>query len=73
MFTLVGSGHKTIADSRQPMGKSIPKNAKWIKDSVASVDPDNNLVTTSAGLQVNIRLYFYVEPLVCCRTVISLK
>lgn len=52
MFTLVGSGHKSLAQTRQPMGKSIPTGAKWIKDSVVAVEPNSNLVTTSTGLKV---------------------
>ena len=54
MFTLVGSGHKTVSQSSLPMGKSIPKGAKWIKDSVTDVEPENKMVATAEGLKVRI-------------------
>lgn len=53
MWTLVGSGHKTFEQSGQPMGKTLPKGAEWIKDSVALVQPENNLVKTANGLEVS--------------------
>ncbi|XP_067929168.1 sulfide:quinone oxidoreductase, mitochondrial-like [Watersipora subatra] len=52
MFTLVGSGHKSLTQAARPMGKSLPRDAKWIKDSVASVEPDSNTVVTSSGLKL---------------------
>lgn len=53
MWTLVGSGHKTFADSSLPMAKAIPKGAEWIKDSAATIDPEKNMVTTANGLELN--------------------
>lgn len=32
-----------------PMSDVLPKDAKWIKDSVAEFDPKNNTVTTNGG------------------------
>lgn len=52
MWTLVGSGHKTFAQTALPMAKAIPKGANWIKDSAATIDPEKNLVTTENGLEV---------------------
>lgn len=34
------------------MTKAIPKGTDWIKDSVISVEPALNLVTTTSGMQV---------------------
>lgn len=52
MWTLVGSGHKKFTDTCMPMSQAIPKGANWIKDSVAEVQPDKNLVITAGGLEV---------------------
>lgn len=30
----------------------LPKKAKWIQDSVASFDPENNKVTTKCGTSI---------------------
>lgn len=52
MFTLVGSGHKTFAQTHQPMGQTLPKGATWVKDKAQSITPEQNLVTTANGVEV---------------------
>ncbi|XP_015183182.1 PREDICTED: sulfide:quinone oxidoreductase, mitochondrial isoform X4 [Polistes dominula] len=49
LFTLVGGGIGSYNYSKKPMKKVLPKNAKWIKDSVIGFDPENNQITTSNG------------------------
>lgn len=49
LFTLAGGGLKTIAQSYKKMSDVLPKDAKWIRDSVAQFDPKNNTVTTTLG------------------------
>lgn len=34
----------------------IPDNAKWIKQSVAEIDPENNLVSLENGEKVSVKL-----------------
>ncbi|XP_012274037.1 sulfide:quinone oxidoreductase, mitochondrial [Orussus abietinus] len=49
MFTLIGGGIKHFKSSHRPMASVLPKEAKWIKDSVMSFEPECNKVTTSNG------------------------
>ena len=52
MWTLVGGGQKTLDQSGRPMSEVLPKNADWIKDSVATFDPENNTITTKEGKEI---------------------
>ena len=36
MWTLVGGGVKNLSQSGRPMDSLLPKEAKWLKDSVAT-------------------------------------
>lgn len=49
LFTLVGCGIGSYNYSKKPMKSVLPKNAKWIKDSVIGFDPENNQITTNNG------------------------
>ena len=53
MWTLVGGGVKTLAQSGRPMESLLPKGANWLKDSVASFEPTNNRLVTEGGDVVN--------------------
>ncbi len=52
-FTLVASGiyHPDHVISYEK--DLIPSSCKWLKDSVTSVDPDNNKITTKANGEIN--------------------
>ena len=52
MWTLVGGGMKSLKDSSKPMSQVLPKNAVWIKDSVASFEPRENVVSLRNGEKV---------------------
>ncbi|XP_058821575.1 sulfide:quinone oxidoreductase, mitochondrial [Topomyia yanbarensis] len=56
MFTLIGGGIKTLADSFQPMGKVLPTLAKWLQDSAAKFEPEKNTVYTSNGDKIEYEL-----------------
>lgn len=49
MFTLIGGGMKTLKDSWHSMESCITPKAKWIRDSAAAFDPQNNEVITANG------------------------
>jgi len=49
MFTLVGGGMKTLANSGRPMASVLPSEARWVKDEVTKFDPKSNSVTTKNG------------------------
>ena len=48
----VAAGVETIADMVKDNKDFIADDVNWIKDEVASYDPDNNTVTTRAGKKV---------------------
>lgn len=52
MFTLIGGGTYKLSDSCRAMKDVLPKKAKWIQDSVACFDPENNKVTTKCGSSI---------------------
>ena len=49
IWTLVGAGVFPKEVSERMEADYIPPGAEWIKDSVASFDPDNNSVTLASG------------------------
>ena len=57
LWTLVGGGVKTLAQSGRPMESLLPKGANWLKDSVAGYDPENNRLVTESGDVVNYELF----------------
>ena len=52
IWTLVGGGVFDRDVSKRPTADFIPAGATWIKDKVASFDPDNNSVTLAGGDKV---------------------
>lgn len=53
LWTFVGSGLKTLDESKRAMKEVMPENAQWIKDSVASFNPDKNAVVLANGEAVS--------------------
>uniref|UniRef100_U5ER07 Sulfide:quinone oxidoreductase, mitochondrial n=1 Tax=Corethrella appendiculata TaxID=1370023 RepID=U5ER07_9DIPT len=49
MFTMIGGGMKKLNESYRPMKLVLPALAKWLKDSAAKFEPENNCVYTKAG------------------------
>ncbi|XP_059473786.1 sulfide:quinone oxidoreductase, mitochondrial [Neocloeon triangulifer] len=58
MWTLVGGGMKTLADSGRAMASVLPSDAHWVKDQVAEFSPKTNSVRTKGGdsIQYNFML-----------------
>jgi sulfide:quinone oxidoreductase len=48
-WTLVAAGQFRLEDTVRTEKSLIPKGAKWIKDTVVKLDPDNNAVLTASG------------------------
>jgi len=48
----MAAGLYTIDDIKKDNKDFVPDGVRWIKDEVASFDPDNNKVTTRAGEEV---------------------
>eukprot|EP00088_Acartia_fossae_P059210 TRINITY_DN7002_c0_g1_i1.p1 TRINITY_DN7002_c0_g1~~TRINITY_DN7002_c0_g1_i1.p1 ORF type:complete len:451 (+),score=110.01 TRINITY_DN7002_c0_g1_i1:32-1354(+) len=53
MWTLVGGGLKSLAQSARPMESLLPKEATWFKQKVASFQPDENSVTLESGDKIS--------------------
>ena len=49
MWTLVGGGKATAAETERPEASVMPKKATWIRKSASAFDPDNNTVTCDDG------------------------
>lgn len=60
-YTLVGTGNYKYENTYRPTEKYIPKGAKWIKDKVASLDPDNNKVSLESGADIDYD-YLIMSP-----------
>ncbi|XP_047133272.1 sulfide:quinone oxidoreductase, mitochondrial [Hydra vulgaris] len=56
MWTLVGAGIKDVKDTYKPMANFIPKNAKWIKEKVLQILPEENLVVTGSDKQLKYEI-----------------
>lgn len=52
MWTLVGSGVKTLEDSRRNMSDVMPPQADWFKTSVTGFLPEENVVVTEDGTKI---------------------
>lgn len=52
MFTLVGGGMKTLAESTRSMKSVLPANAKWIQDEAVQLNPAANEVITKQGHKI---------------------
>ncbi len=60
-WTLVGGGVFDINSTVRNEADYIPPNAKWIKDSANTFEPENNMVITGSGDQIT-----YDYMVVCC-------
>lgn len=49
LWTLVGGGQATAAETERAEASVMPRGATWIKSAVTSVDPDANTVTCADG------------------------
>ncbi len=49
LWTLVGGGQATAAETERAEGSVMPRGATWIKSAVTAVDPDANTVTCADG------------------------
>jgi sulfide:quinone oxidoreductase len=52
LWTLVGGGVVTKDKARRREADYIPQGVTWIRERVASFDPDTNAVTTASGARV---------------------
>jgi sulfide:quinone oxidoreductase len=52
-WTLVGAGAYQFEDTVKSEQELIPSGVKWLKDFAENIDPDQNLVTTKNGTQIN--------------------
>ncbi len=48
-WTLVGGGDMTAAQTRRSEAEVMPPKARWIKDAVASFQPEENRLTLASG------------------------
>ncbi|KAF9357760.1 hypothetical protein BGX26_003111 [Mortierella sp. AD094] len=53
LWTFVGAGLKTFDESKMPMSEVMPEKAQWIKDSVASFNPNQNTVVLANGESIS--------------------
>ncbi|MCG7606138.1 MULTISPECIES: NAD(P)/FAD-dependent oxidoreductase [Mycobacterium] len=49
LWTLVGGGQATAAETERAEASVMPRGATWIKSAVTAVDPDANTVTCADG------------------------
>ncbi len=49
LWTLVGAGQVDASTTARPESSVMPKDATWIKNAAAAVDPDSNTVTCVDG------------------------
>lgn len=52
-FTLVGAGAYSLEKTRREVQRLLPANVKWIRDSAAAFDPENNKVELASGNTVS--------------------
>jgi len=52
-WTFVGGGIIEAAKTARPMSKIIPAGVKWIQDSVATINPEENSLATAAEKQIS--------------------
>lgn len=48
-FTLVGGGAYSLAKAARPQAQTLPHNARWVRASVKSIEPESNAVTLNDG------------------------
>jgi sulfide:quinone oxidoreductase len=60
-WTLVGAGTYNYEATKKPMKDLIPKGVTWVKDFVATINPQNNEVVTSSGEIITYK-FLIVSP-----------
>ncbi|RIA85634.1 hypothetical protein C1645_830486 [Glomus cerebriforme] len=65
LWTFVGAGIKPLADSAKPTEQVMPKDAYWIKNKVAKVQPDKNIVELIDGQKVGYDYLVVASGLQC--------
>ncbi len=60
-WTLVGAGEFDVNQTKRPMASVMPSGVKWVKDLVATFEPENNRVTLAGGDQLAYD-YMVVAP-----------
>lgn len=61
LWTLVGGGVSTLAESGRPMASVIPKGCTWIKKNIVSFQPDQSQVSAEDGRQYGYK-FLVVAP-----------
>ncbi|WP_076070553.1 bifunctional protein tyrosine phosphatase family protein/NAD(P)/FAD-dependent oxidoreductase [Sphingomonas montana] len=54
-WTMVGAGVFDAKSTRRTMASVMPKGVTWVKDAVATFEPDQDSVTTAAGTVLRYR------------------
>lgn len=49
LWTLVGGGQATAAETARPERKLVPRGVTWVRDRAVGVDPDNRNVALAGG------------------------
>lgn len=49
MFTMIGGGMSTLAESVRPMDEVVPRGVQYIRDEADQVDTVRNVVRTIGG------------------------
>lgn len=53
LWTLVGGGQSKLKDTHRKQETLIPEGVQWLKESVTTFFPDDNMLTTDQNTQVN--------------------
>lgn len=61
LWTLVGGGVSTLAETGRPMSSVIPHGCTWIKKNIATFQPESSQVTAEDGSVVTYK-YLVVAP-----------
>ena len=61
MWTLVGAGVTPKETTARPMSEVMPVGVNWVKDAVATFDPENNKVSLASGKVVEYE-HLIVSP-----------
>ncbi len=60
LWTLVGGGRAGATSSQRSQASVMPKGVAWVKDRVATIDPEQHAVQTDGGLTIT-----YEQVVVC--------
>jgi len=65
LWTFVGAGIKTLADSAKPTSEVMPKDAFWIKNKVAKIQPNSKLIELADGQKIGYDYLVVATGLEC--------